>query len=186
MAALAVISAYGRISAGECVTVTLHGTEQIPVVALAVAEQTASQTFRDIGVSLYWRISASEPVSEACAEIGVRFTSDSQAAFHPGALAYALPYQAGGVRIGVFANRVLRCGSDRQNGLFLGQVRSHEIGHTLEGIGRHSREGLMKAHWSSEDLGRMFAHPLRFAGEDAELIHLGFLTHADPARQGAR
>jgi len=70
--------------------------------------------------------------------------------------------------------------------VFLGHVASHEIGHALEGINRHSREGLMKAQWGNREMRQMFVRSLPFAGEDAELIHLGLLTHLGPARQGAR
>jgi hypothetical protein len=63
---------------------------------------------------------------------------------------------------------------------------AHEIAHVLEGICRHSREGVMKAHWTDADLGEMFARPLPFSFVDAELIHTGFSRRQELTAQGAR
>jgi len=34
-------------------------------------------------------------------------------------------------------------------------------------------DGIMKAHWDAGDYWRMRLHPLPFAAEDVELIHMG-------------
>ncbi len=73
-----------------------------------------------------------------------RHTSESET------LAYALPYAESGTTIHVFYRRIVE--SHRELGAeILGHVIAHEIGHVLEGIARHSPEGLMKAHWGLHD-----------------------------------
>lgn len=57
----------------------------------------------------------------------------------------------------------------------------HEITHVLEGINRHSEEGVMKAIWSAKDYERMRDHPLPFAPVDVDLIREGIarrMVHA--------
>jgi predicted metalloendopeptidase len=54
----------------------------------------------------------------------------------------------------------------------LGHVIAHEIGHVLEGVARHSTDGLMKPHWTLQDYWRMKNRHLFFAAEDVELMHL--------------
>jgi hypothetical protein len=50
----------------------------------------------------------------------------------------------------------------------LAHVLAHEIAHQLEGIGRHSAEGVMKALWDERDFLEMSDKPLPFAPEDLE------------------
>jgi predicted metalloendopeptidase len=58
----------------------------------------------------------------------------------------------------------------------LGHVIAHEIGHVLEGIARHSPEGLMKAHWGLHDYMRMKKQRLCFSTEDVDLMRRHFLS----------
>jgi hypothetical protein len=53
-------------------------------------------------------------------------------------------------------------------------VLAHEIGHVLEGVARHSSEGVMKANWSVRDCAELVRQPLPFAPEDVELIQAHF------------
>jgi hypothetical protein len=52
-------------------------------------------------------------------------------------------------------------------------VLTHEITHILQGVSRHSKSGVMKAHWDAVDYQDMTWRALAFAPEDIELIHLG-------------
>jgi hypothetical protein len=54
----------------------------------------------------------------------------------------------------------------------LGHVIAHEIGHILQGVARHSTDGLMKPHWSLKDYWQMKKPYLFFAAEDVELMQL--------------
>ena len=57
---------------------------------------------------------------------------------------------------------------------FLGNVLAHELTHALEGVARHSSEGLMKAVWSARDYDEMVRGPLPFAAEDLDLLRAHF------------
>jgi hypothetical protein len=48
---------------------------------------------------------------------------------------------------------------------------AHEIAHVLEGVSRHSAEGVMRARWESSDYRQMKSGTLPFDWTDAELIH---------------
>jgi hypothetical protein len=54
----------------------------------------------------------------------------------------------------------------------LGYVWAHEIGHVLEGVVRHSGEGILKARWNLYDHALMGAEVLNFPaggrGNDSE------------------
>jgi len=58
-------------------------------------------------------------------------------------------------------------------GILLGHVLVHEITHVLQGVSRHSEEGVMKARWNIPDFRAMEAHPLPFDRLDVLLIHAG-------------
>ena len=183
--AVAAMEAEGRTTAGDCVTVNLQGEHLMSALVLAYAEATASRIFGDIGVSVRWIYSASRPAGENCVPIRLRFVTGAPATFHPGALAYALPYQEGGTQIQVFVDRV-RCSSARQKGVLLGYVTTHEIGHVLEEVSWHSGEGIMKAHWADGEFTKIFAGSLRFVGADADLIHRGLSKRRELVALGSR
>ena len=95
--------------------------------------------------------------------------------FHPGALAYALPYE--GVHIQVFYDRIA-IADPRLLPSLLANVIVHEISHILQGIDRHSDSGIMKAEWNSSDFTLMQSGQLRFTGLDVEMIHTGLAARA--------
>ncbi len=53
---------------------------------------------------------------------------------------------------------------------FLGHVLTHEITHVLQGVARHSQEGVMKAQWTPKDRTEMRKRPQPFTPYDAKLI----------------
>jgi predicted Zn-dependent protease len=58
----------------------------------------------------------------------------------------------------------------------LAYVLAHEIVHILEGTGRHSATGIMKAQWTPEDYSGIASGKLTFASEDIELLHGGLVV----------
>jgi len=52
----------------------------------------------------------------------------------------------------------------------LGYVLVHEITHVLQGVARHSKTGIMRAHWTENDLKQMGSRELRFTAEDVQVI----------------
>jgi len=172
LAVLAAMEARGRTIAKECATVQLENSHLVDASVLQSAENTATRIFGDIGVSVRWMHSAARPVGEACLQIHVGLSSNSPADVAPGALAYSLPYQNGGTQIQVFLDRALRPLS-AGNGIVLGHVMAHEIGHVIEGVSRHSDKGVMKAYWTDADFYQMSRRQFQFAHEDEGLIHKG-------------
>jgi hypothetical protein len=67
----------------------------------------------------------------------------------------------------------------------LAHVLVHEITHILEGIPHHSQDGVMKAHWTPQDIVRMASRPLPFDPQDVALIQYG-LAHYCLAGEMAR
>jgi len=56
-------------------------------------------------------------------------------------------------------------------GVGIGYVLAHELAHVMQGVGRHSESGILKAQWSSDDFEEMIFHKLAFTNFDVELIH---------------
>ena len=51
--------------------------------------------------------------------------------------------------------------------VILGHAMAHELGHLLLGVNSHSRSGLMRAHWTREDLAKASKGKLRFSREES-------------------
>ena len=149
------------------VTVCFAHDAGVPFDVIGRAEAAASLIYRQIGVSLEWR---STRCPGGSIQIGLQFVTPRTD--HPGAFAYALPYE--GTHIVVFYDRVAATARDHQStASLLGHVMAHEIGHILEGIDRHSESGLMKANWSADEIQLMRVRPMVFSGMDAEMIYHG-------------
>jgi len=100
----------------------------------------------------------------------------------PRALAYALPYE--GTHIVIFYDRVQAAVVDPNTvTVLMAHVLAHEITHVLEGVARHSAEGVLKARFIEADYSRMSFKPLKFADEDVARIHQGLEQRA--ARRNA-
>jgi hypothetical protein len=172
-------SAQGRPENERQVTVYLSNAVTVPAQITVQAEALASKMFAGIGVTIHWwRGVPSHPEPGA---IIVEFAANTPAEYQPGAWAYALPYE--GVHIRVFWDRIEADPFARQ---LLAHVMAHEITHILQGISRHSADGVMKVRWTDQDRQAMMQNPLRFTPEDVELIHQGMNyrgTHT-PKRAG--
>jgi hypothetical protein len=81
----------------------------------------------------------------------------------------------------VFYNRVAGFEDRVHMPEFLGNVLAHELAHALQGVARHSLEGLMKAVWSARDYAEMVSGPLAFTAEDVELLRARFKREMSPA-----
>jgi hypothetical protein len=137
---------------------------------MARAQTVANAVFSDADIQIEWL--PSRRCTNASDNV-IRIEMDSAApySFGPETMAYALPYSSTGTTIHVFYDRVVQDHHDMPAEV-LGHVIAHEIGHVLEGVARHSPNGLMKPHWGLKDYWRMKNPRLFFAGEDVELMHL--------------
>lgn len=172
MVALAATAAEGKGREGQqAITVYIDKRPDMPASTLPVAEAIASGIFAKVGIHVAWK--AGRPRTEmASPTIILDITADGPASSHPGALAYAHEFE--GVHIVVFYDRLQSMATRELRPTLLGHVLAHEITHILEGVDHHSPEGIMKAHWTSEDIAKMAYRPLPFNPLDVELIHLGF------------
>jgi hypothetical protein len=134
------------------------------------AAAKASSMFLSAGVKLEWHGEVSFCKGNLDAMVVSLMTSTPRT-FHPGALAYALPYE--GVHIQVFYDRIAQSDPDLVPSL-MACVIVHEITHILQGIDRHSTGGIMKAVWTSSDYTQMKRGQLGFTTGDVEMIHNGF------------
>jgi hypothetical protein len=160
----------GSIQAEQSVTVYVQDAAIVPGQTLARAEGLAGKMFAKAGVRINWRVG--RPNGDAIT-VGM---SDVPSAYHPGALAFAQPYQ--GVRITVFYDRIHKGFAPDVVPVLLAHVLVHEITHIIQGTDRHSETGVMKAHWTTADYTEMRARPLSFTDWDIELIQKGLASRS--------
>ena len=144
----------------------------MPMGMLLNARLSVTALFGEIGVPLRIRtgIPAHDPNDSCGAPIVIRIEATTEYSVLPGVLAYALPYQESGPCIHVFLDRILLNRRQSSANALLAHVMLHEITHVLQGIDRHSAEGVMKAHWTECRLcqyGKSQAS-LRRQGRDAD------------------
>jgi hypothetical protein len=116
------------------------------------------QNVRAIGVTIRWHDGLRNCLGKGILMSLTRRTSTTS---RPGALAYALPYES--THIEVFYDRISRYGSPTMVSIVVPHVVVHEITHILEGIVRHSGDGIMKANWGEQDFFYMRQNPLMSA-----------------------
>ena len=162
---IAILAALGlRAKGAESRQFTICMERTVNFVIENQARTVASGIFTSIGVKIQWHGPDKCP-TEA---VYVSFSSRTPASDHPGASAYALPYE--GTHVVVFLDRVKDLAPSAV-GLLLGYNMAHEITHILEGTARHSESGIMKAHWDAKDHYQMSLGQLSFAPEDVRLIY---------------
>jgi len=181
LAAAGVHAQETRVSHAVCMEIRVRVDSALVLRARALAGAVLLQA----GVRIEW-LSSKE--CRIPGENVVRLVLDSAAPprFGPETMAYALPYDVSETAIHIFYPRVVEDHWDAPAQV-LGHVIAHELGHVLEGVARHSNEGLMKARWGPRDYALMWRQRLFLAAEDVELIHLGlkrFSTPITTARAG--
>jgi len=153
---------------------------------ITVAEHTATSMFAGIGISVAWRMGELNSAPSGSVAIRLTVTDGAPPDSQPGVLATSYPYAGADRGITVFYRRIREPARTVPEQLLLAHVLAHEIAHVLEGIDRHSEEGVMKAHWSRRDFVAMQKEPLPFAPIDIDLIHLGLEASRNMARGSSR
>jgi hypothetical protein len=174
-AALAVVAAVVA-QAGEAVqpaerkvTVCMEGGSAFGVKP---AQAMASEMFGGIGVTVDWRNGSAGCTPQS---ILISLTDRTPADLRPGAFAYStLELQ----HVRLFYDRVAQVRPKLLLPHLLSHVLVHEITHVLQGISRHSAQGVMKATWTPDDRNSMMWKPLPFTSEDIDLIYLGLAARA--------
>ncbi|MGA9626266.1 MAG: hypothetical protein WBQ65_17470 [Bryobacteraceae bacterium] len=147
------------------------------------AQRVATAAFAAAGIELRWvkgqRLE--EPRKVASGEV-LTVVFDLSAPAQASLDAFART-QLGGSADGdvhVFYGRVSRFPDRVLMPEVLGNVLAHELTHALQGVARHSSEGLMKADWEIPDYQKMSRGPLAFAAVDLELLHAHFNKEVSP------
>jgi hypothetical protein len=150
--------------------------EHVRAPELLVATRSAAVILGTAGVRIRWCHGLLNQ-DGGPAPVLVEIFADAPAETPSGVQARSFPYTEDGARIEVYRNRVLLLAPEgyAASGSVLGHVLAHEITHVLEGISRHSDEGLMAAHWSTEVLRQMVRAPLPLLPHDVELIQAALL-----------
>jgi hypothetical protein len=165
-ALLMAAGAQGKSGTERQATVYLRNSVVVPWVVRAQAKALASEMFAGIGITLnLHEVSYPEPETTA---IIVEFLDRTPAGLQPHAWAYALPYE--GQHIWIFWDRMQLEKSSPQ---LLAHVMVHEITHILQGVDRHSAEGIMNARWTKQERSALERRPLQFTDEDVGLIYRG-------------
>jgi hypothetical protein len=173
MAAVAGLFWQAALTAGNKATLTVYMVKEsiAPPALPNMAKGRAEKMLSVAGISIQWRGGPPKgplPVNALIIEMVERTPND----LYPGALAFAMPYDR--THIKVFYDRVESSVHPDTVPALLAHVLAHEIAHVLQGISRHSDEGVMKAHWDANDYHVMQSKPLAFTQKDIDLIRLGF------------
>src|SRR5262245_57881520 len=145
---LGVIGLAGIGTAEETCTVgvRIHNLVLAPPGTLFQAKSMAGEMFGRIGVQVRWQDGGVRENGKACwLPIEVYLEAGSPGADRPDSMAYTMPYREGGARIYVFVDRVAAMVPSSRMATLLGHVLVHEITHGLQGVSRHSAQGVMKA-----------------------------------------
>jgi hypothetical protein len=169
------LPATGWANPPRSVTICLRGAREKYVSA---STKMASEIFATAGVEIDWRDAGACPSSPNVINVTFSFWGPADYSYSPGALAYALPFE--GTTIHIFYNRIHRLAPGWTPQL-LAYVLVHEITHILQAVSQHSREGIMKATWGTEDFNAMQTRSLGFAAADVLLIDLGLESRAHRA-----
>jgi hypothetical protein len=172
--------------ADALVTVFTYDRAGVPRFAMGRARAVAAMAFAAAGIEVRWvegkRLG--EPRVVAAGEaLRVVFDGQAPTGFRPHAMAFTNFGGRSDADVHVFYDRVasfedtlahLSIGTHTRLPDFLGNVLAHELTHALEGVKRHSSEGLMKAEWNAGDLADMVYGPLPLAAEDRDLLRAHF------------
>ena len=157
-------------------------TQDVPFQVQNLALVLADEIFAGVGVKIDWRHEKSAARSFEHPNAIELMIAPEHSRPHP--VAYALPYE--GVHIRVFYDRVE---VQPNRAAMLAHVLVHEITHILQGVVRHSETGMMKAHWTADDVEQMGYSSLPFTALDIALIRSGMARrteiHSSPAAENS-
>jgi hypothetical protein len=143
------------------------------------AEGVASRVVRDAGVELIWLNCPQDTLHEAslgrCSEASFPWH------FHLGILSVSRGLKSSTLGISFSSENGEGCYADLfsepikqlqeqthvSSSVILGHSMAHELGHLLLGTDSHSPNGLMRAHWTGEDLAKASKGNLRFSNEES-------------------
>jgi hypothetical protein len=155
------------------VTVYVFVDAPVDYQLIYLATHQASAMFAKIGVRIEWKAAGKPDQPTGCPK-SIALTIQETAPKN------ARPNDQGKTRlpdgsITIFYERlrpIIRYRPDL-SAAFLAHVLAHEIGHSLQGVNRHSETGIMKAYWKYADYGEMQRGRMGFTPLDIGLIRAG-------------
>lgn len=186
LAAASVLTPSLRMAAAEplrtSVTVRVYQTAGLPLEVEQRALAEADRVLRGAFVDVEWRRCGARSSALACveppdsSELLLRIAPEGT--LHqrkPATLGEAIIGRCdGGVLASVFADRVATLAGEAKTDIavLLGRVTAHELAHLMMHTSvRHARRGLMRPHWTSEEVRRNRADDWLFTAEDVAAIH---------------
>lgn len=137
---------------------------------LAMHMSTADALFAEVGVKVHWHLfdrNTPAPPPGAFTVHVIRFASEKAT---PAALATT---RLSACAITIFADRILHRSESAHPSVrnkMLAYVMAHELAHAIQGISRHSNQGILKAAWTNADFADMLFDEFKFSYFDAALI----------------
>lgn len=184
------MSAGTENSIDASVDVYLENVGEVPFDILNRAGETTTEIFDETGISMHWPNQRHKPMKKNCIVVGVHFENSFALESPPDCMGYALPYSNTRRQVHIMIDRVLRCRfactdphTRMSEAALLGHIVAHEIGHVLQGVVRHSEDGLMKESWTSQEMQNMLARRLSFSKRDADLIQQSFLSGRETGKR---
>ena len=164
------------------VSVRVFDTSAQPVDHLQAALNEAAALVAGAGVQIDWRICQAGGSNFGCTSLVgerervVRVVSAPRGPVTSGRIplgnAVLDPGTGTGVLATVYFDRVAEMSSANEcdQSTLLGRTIAHELGHLLLGTNAHSRAGLMRAVWTTEELRLNRPQDWRFSDADAARI----------------
>lgn len=160
------------------VSVTVYNDAQVPVATVVRAEETAKKVLQQAGIDVIWnscgggsgcesRLSGNYLGAQNLSlRVVTRVKTLSNSVFGVSFLGSDGAGQYGDI----FYNTAQTLSEIAHVNLadVLGHVMAHELGHLLLGSNAHSQLGIMKPHWSSEELQRITMGRLLFTPQQAQ------------------
>ena len=164
---------------GADVTLSMTGQTRASNFVRIAATDQATRMFAGIGVRLESKKRSVQAPGDGMV-IQVMFIDDMPG--HSGAMAFSNPFDPVPLVTVLYGRILFATERDpERRAAFLAHVLVHEIGHLLKRTNAHSPDGVMKAHWSKEDVTRMAYRPLPFLPDDIDMIRRGLaLSSATP------
>jgi hypothetical protein len=183
------------------VAVSVYDDAEVGASILGNAEEEASRVFRQSGIEVRWLncpLAQKGPEkSGSCTEAVFPTHLQVRIARRPVSLTAStmgvsfLSADGSGCYADLFYERVEELHKNTRVNLasILGLVAAHEIGHLLLGMKSHPPNGIMRAHWSGEELASVSKGRLFFSGTESqrmrEKLSAG-LIHKEAALTEAR
>lgn len=167
---------------GATVTVGIHDRVGVSAKTLAEAERTASMVFREAGLDVTlvdcasgaaeMKNNASCRTTQFPTHLHLTIVEQSENLSDETLGVAYLGEDGGGCYSDVFFGPAVELHEHLrvQLGMLLGHVLAHEIAHLLLGTNSHSDTGIMRAHWSEQDLANASRYALLFTKAQAKTM----------------